>query len=64
MLSDHIMDRIAEINIKSLVAGDFELTRVEAELMQDGRVDVGDVVPVFDGVKANLVRRAMSNSAL
>ena len=32
--------------------------------MQDGGVDVGHIVPVFDGVKTQLVGGSMSDAAL
>ena len=32
--------------------------------MQDGGVDVGDVVPVLDGVEAEFVGRAVGDAAL
>ena len=40
------------INVETFAAGNFELAGVEAELMQDRGMDVGDVVPVLDGVEA------------
>ena len=36
---------------------------VEAELAEDGGVDVGDIVPVFDGVEAQLVGGAVDDAA-
>ena len=38
-----------------MVAGDLEAVGVEPKLVEDGGVDVGDVVAVFDGVEAELV---------
>ena len=46
------------------MAGNFEPARVEAELVQHGGVDVGDVVAVFDGVEAELVGRAVGDAPL
>eukprot|EP01031_Cornospumella_fuschlensis_P019550 gene19550-23953_t len=36
---------------EAFAAGDFEAVGIEAELAEEGRVDVGDVVGVFDGVE-------------
>ena len=47
-----------------LSAGDFQPARVEAELVQDRGVDVGDVMPVLDGVEAEFVGRAVDDAAL
>ena len=58
------MDRRAVIDVEALSAWDFELSGVEAELMEDGRVDVGDVVAVLDGVEAEFVGRAVDDSSL
>ena len=55
---------LPEIDLQPLVAGDFEPARVEAELVQDGGVDVGDVVAILDGVEAELVGRAVDDAAL
>ena len=32
-LSDYIVNRTAEVDVEALVAGDFELVRIESELM-------------------------------
>src|SRR5204863_2299163 len=52
------------IDLQALAAGDRQAARVEAQLVQDGRVDVGDVVAVFDGVEAYLIGAAMNYAAL
>ena len=49
---DDFPDRLAEIAFEPLVAGDFEPAGVQAELMQDRGVDVGDVMAVLHGVEA------------
>ena len=52
------------VDVESLPAGDFEASGVEAELMQDRGVDVGDVVSVLDGVEPDLVGRAVDKPTL
>ena len=37
---------------------------VETELMQNGGVDVGDVMPIFHGVKPDLVGRSVNDAPL
>src|SRR5215218_48236 len=54
----------AVVDLEALATRHFELARVEAELVQDGGVDVGDVVAVFDGVEADLVGGAVGDAAL
>src|SRR5438045_9745733 len=61
---DDLPDRFAAVHVEALAAGDLELARVEAELVQDGRVNVGDVVWILDGVEADLVSRAVLDAAL
>ena len=58
------MDRPAEFALEPFAAGNGEPARVEAELVQDRGVDVGDVVAVLDGVEAELVGRAVDDAAL
>ena len=61
---DDLVDRLAVVDVEALAAGDFQLAGVEAELLQDRGVDVGDVVAVLDGVEADLVGRAVNDAAL
>ncbi len=44
MLRDDLFNYLPVVDLQPLAAGDFEPPRVEAELVQDGGVDVGDVV--------------------
>src|SRR6185295_12618963 len=41
-----------------------ELPRIEPQLMEHGRVEVGDVVTLLGRVEADLVRRAVDDAAL
>ena len=52
------------VDIKSFLAGDFQPTGVEPELMEHRGVDVRDVVTLLDGVEAQLVGRAVDHAAL
>ena len=49
---------------RRLRPGISSLAGVEAELVEDRGVDVGDVVAVLDGVEADLVGRAVDDAAL
>ena len=60
----YLADRCAVVDVEPLAAGDFEAAGVETELLQDRGVDVRDVVSVFDGVKADLIGRAVNDPAL
>ena len=55
------LDRLAVVDVEAFPAGDLELPGVEAELLEDGGVDVGDVVAVLDGVEADLVGRPVDD---
>lgn len=59
-----VVDRLAVVDVEPLEAGDLKLSGVEAELVQDGGVDVGDVVSVLDGVETELVGCAMNDAPL
>ena len=50
------------VDVEAFAAGDFQPARIEAELLQDRGVDVGDVVAIFDGVEADLVGRAVHDA--
>ena len=64
MSGDDLFDRLAEIDFKSLVAGDFKTSRVESKQLHDRGVDIGHIVRMLVGVKTNLVRRSVSNATL
>ena len=53
----------AEVDFEAFVAGDFHGVVVEAELVEEGGVDVGDVVAAFLGLKTDLVGAAMGDAA-
>ena len=50
--TENFMDRFAVVDFEAFVAGDFELSGIEAELMENGRMDVRDIMSVLDGVEA------------
>ena len=52
------------IDVEPLAAGHVEAAAVEAEQVQDRRVDVGDVVRRLDRVEAEFVGRAVDDAAL
>ena len=62
-LSHDFSYRLAEIDFEAFAAGDFQAAVVEAEEIEDGGVDVGDVMAVFDGVETELVGDAVRDSA-
>jgi hypothetical protein len=47
---DDLANKFAVIDLKAFAAGDFDLAGIEAGLMENGRVNVGDVMALFDGV--------------
>src|SRR5215469_900799 len=60
---DDRVDRFAVVDVEAFAAGNFELARVETEELEDCGVDVGHVVPFFNGVETNLVGGAVYNTA-
>src|SRR5438046_1864752 len=52
------------IHLEPLATGDLQEVRVEAELVEDGGVDVRHIVAVLDGMEAELVRGAVRHTAL
>src|SRR5262245_22392784 len=49
---EDLADHLAVVDLQTLPPRHLQLARVEAELVEDRRVNVGDVVPMFDGVEA------------
>ena len=62
--SEDRADRLAEVDFKPLSTGDFELVWVETKLMQNGGVNVGDIVSIFDGVEADFVGLTVHDTPL
>ena len=58
---ENFPDGIAEVDIKPLSAGDFQPAGIESELVKDSGVNIRHVVPIFDGMEAQLVGRAVNN---
>ena len=59
--SDDLVDNFAEVFFEALAAGEDHAAGVEAELMQDSGVDVGDVMAVLDRVEAKFVGGAVGD---
>ena len=57
------MDGFAVIFLQPFATGYIEARGDDAELMENRRVDVGDVVAVFGGVEAQFVRRSVDEAA-
>ena len=55
MTREDLLDRVAVIDLETLSAGDFKPARIETELLHHGRVDVGHVVAVLDGVESEFI---------
>ena len=63
-LRDNLVDRLTAVHVEPLSTGHFERERIEAELTQYCRVDIGHVVRVLDSVKADFVGRSMDHAPL
>ena len=53
----------AQIDFQSLATGDFHLAMVEAEQIEDRRVDIGDIMAIFGGVEAQFVSGAVDDAS-
>src|SRR6185436_13197063 len=62
--SQDFLDRFSEVYFEALSSGHFQSARVQSELVEHRRVEVGDVVAVLRRVEADLVRRAVHDAAL
>ena len=63
-LGDNLLDRAAVVDLQPLTAGDFELPGLQAELVQDRRVNVCDIMAVFDSVETDIVSGPVSDPTL
>jgi hypothetical protein len=60
----NLPNRLPVIDLQALPPRDFQLARIDPQLLQDGRVDIGDVMTVLDGVEADGVGSAVDDAAL
>ena len=51
------------IDVETFTTRDFEFARIEAELLEDRRVYVGDIMAVLDSVEADFVGCAMNDAS-
>ena len=63
MSGNDILDRRANFAFQTLVAGNGKAMRLQTQLVQQRGVNVADVMPVFDRVKAEFVRGSVRYSA-
>ena len=61
-LRDELVNRFAMVDLQPLASRDFKLSRIEAELMENSGVNIGNVMPVVGGMKPDLVRCAMDDT--
>ncbi len=63
-LRNQIVDHVPEVTFQPLMSGHFQRTGIQSQLMQQRRMHIGHVMPVFHGVEPNLIRRPMHHAAL
>ena len=61
---DDFGDRLSVVDFQTLPPRDLQLARIQPHLAQDGRVDVRDVMPALNSVKAEFVRFCLSIAAI
>ena len=55
-------DGFSVIDFEAFPAWDFEFSGIEAELVEDGGVEIGDIVRGIDGVEADFVGGAVGDA--
>src|SRR5689334_23581765 len=63
MLYQNFLDRRAVIDIQPFASRHIQFLRIEPELMQDRRMNVRHVMPVFDGMESDLVGAAVDRKS-
>ena len=60
---DDLFDRLTVVDGEAFAARHFQPMGVETHQLQDGGVDVGDIVAVFDGMETEFVGGSMRDTA-
>src|SRR6478736_8635800 len=63
-LCQHLMNHCAKVALQSLAARHFQLARVEPQLMQQCRMNIGHIMRVERGMEAQLVGRTLNRAPL
>ena len=59
-LRQNLLYHLAMINLKAFTLRDFQFSAIKAHKVQNGGVDISDIVPIRNGVKAEFIRFSMS----
>ena len=59
-----VMHDVSEVLLEAFVLGHFHSMRVQAQLMQQGRMNIGDVMGMFHGMKANFIGLSVGPTTL
>jgi len=54
---------MAMVDFQALALRDFQATAIQTHQMQNGRVDIGHIMAIFNCVKSEFVRRAVYRPA-
>ena len=60
---DDLPNWLAEVNLEPFMARDFEAARIEAELVHDGGMHVGDIMAILARMKSDLVGGAVYDAS-
>src|SRR5258706_8931141 len=63
-LGDNRLDRLSEIYVQTFAARHFKLPRVQPELVKHCGMYIGHIVPILDGMEANLIGRSIHDATL
>ena len=62
--SNDALNRHPVIDVQPLTIRQFKPTGIQSQLMQDCRMDISDVMPILDRMKADFIRRSVYDTSL
>ena len=63
-LNKNLPDHLPTIHVQPLFSRKLQAARIHAEQVKYGRVQIGHIVSMLDGVETKFVRRAVNNTLL
>jgi len=63
LAGQNLMDHFAVVDGEALAVGELEAVGIESEEVEDGGVDIGDVVGMLDGVETDFIGGAVGGAA-
>src|SRR5436853_2542816 len=64
MSGENLIDLRSVVHVEPFASRDFQTPRIQSKTMQNGRVNIRDVMAIFDGMKSKLISHTVRDATL